>query len=92
MPEMPLAAARDGLFPKRFELLNARGMPAFGIVVSTTLASIAMIINYLGSDGQTVFTMLVLMTGITAAIPYLLSAADGRRAGRGHPTGRSGRR
>jgi APA family basic amino acid/polyamine antiporter len=72
--EMPLAAARDGLFPRRFERLNARGMPAFGIVVSTALASIAMIINYLGSDGQTVFTTLVLMTGITAAIPYLFSA------------------
>ena len=49
-------------------------MPAFGIVVSTALASIAMIINYLGSDGETVFTTLVLMTGITAAIPYGFSA------------------
>jgi APA family basic amino acid/polyamine antiporter len=73
--EMPRAAAHDGVFPKRFEKLNARGMPAFGIVVSTALASIAMIINYLGSDGQTVFTTLVLMTGITAAVPYGFSAA-----------------
>ena len=38
------------------------------------LASIAMIINYLGSSGATVFTTLVLMTGITAAIPYGFSA------------------
>jgi basic amino acid/polyamine antiporter, APA family len=72
--EMPLAAAKDGLFPKRFERLNRRGVPAFGIVVSTALASIAMIINYFGSDGATVFTTLVLMTGITAAVPYLFSA------------------
>ena len=72
--EMPRAAAQDGVFPKRFEQLNRRGSPAFGIVVSTALASIAMIINYLGSNGQTVFTTLVLMTGITAAIPYLFSA------------------
>ena len=49
-------------------------MPAFGIVASTVLASIAMIINYLGSSGATVFTTLVLMTGITAAIPYAFSA------------------
>ena len=49
-------------------------MPAFGIVVSTALASIAMVINYLGSNGETVFTTLVLMTGITAAIPYGFSA------------------
>src|SRR5947209_4324672 len=46
----------------------------FGIVPSTVLASAAMIINYLGSSGATVFTTLVLMTGITAAIPYAFSA------------------
>ena len=34
-----------------------------------------MIINYLGANGVTVFTTLVLMTGITAAIPYGFSAA-----------------
>ena len=32
------------------------------------------IINYLGSGGASVFTTLVLMTGITAAIPYAFSA------------------
>jgi basic amino acid/polyamine antiporter, APA family len=73
--EMPRAAARDGVFPRRFERLNRRGAPAWGIVFSTALASIAMIINYLGSNGATVFTTLVLMTGITAAIPYGFSAA-----------------
>ncbi|MFN7151696.1 MAG: amino acid permease [Microthrixaceae bacterium] len=72
--EMPLAAAKDGLFPERFGRLSGRGVPAFGIVVSTALASIAMIINYLGSSGVTVFTTLVLMTGITAAVPYAFSA------------------
>ena len=72
--EMPRAAAEDGLFPERFQRLNKAGMPAFGIIVSTALASIAMIINYIGSDGATVFTTLILMTGITAAVPYLFSA------------------
>jgi APA family basic amino acid/polyamine antiporter len=72
--EMPLAAAEDGLFPRRFKRLSAKGVPVFGIVASTVLASIAMIINYLGANGATVFTTLVLMTGITAAIPYAFSA------------------
>jgi basic amino acid/polyamine antiporter, APA family len=62
--EMPLAAANDGLFPERFK----------HIVASTVLASIAIVINYLGSNGATVFTTLVLMTGITSAIPYGFSA------------------
>jgi APA family basic amino acid/polyamine antiporter len=72
--EMPRAAAQDGVFPARFQQLNRRGAPAWAIVFSTVLASIAIVINYLGSDGVTVFTTLVLMTGITAAIPYAFSA------------------
>src|SRR4029450_1823328 len=58
--EMPLAAARDGLFPKRFERLSRRGVPAFGIIASTALASLAVALNYLGAAGATVFTTLVL--------------------------------
>jgi APA family basic amino acid/polyamine antiporter len=72
--EMPLAAANDRLFPARFGRLSRNGVPAFGIIASTVLASAAMIVNYVGSAGATVFTTLVLMTGITAAIPYGFSA------------------
>jgi APA family basic amino acid/polyamine antiporter len=71
---MPLAAANDGLFPAQFKQLSKKSVPTFGIVASTLLASVAMVINYMGSGGATVFTTLVLMTGITAAIPYGFSA------------------
>ena len=72
--EMPLAAADDGLFPAKFKRISKKGVPAYGIIASTVLASIAMAVNYLGSGGATVFTTLVLMTGITSAIPYGFSA------------------
>lgn len=72
--EMPLAAAKDGLFPERFQRISKSGVPAYGIIAATALASIAMAINYLGSGGADVFTTLVLMTGITVAIPYGFSA------------------
>jgi APA family basic amino acid/polyamine antiporter len=72
--EMPLAAANDGLFPEQFKRTSKNRVPAFGIVAATVLASIAMILNYLGSSGATAFTTLVLMSGITAAIPYGFSA------------------
>ena len=72
--EMPLAAAQDGLFPERFQRISSKGVPAFGVVASAVLSSIAVIINYIGSSGPTVFTTLILMTGITAAIPYGFSA------------------
>jgi basic amino acid/polyamine antiporter, APA family len=46
------------------------GVPVFGIVGSTALASVVIVVKYLGVSGSTVFTTLVLMTGITASIPY----------------------
>ena len=72
--EMPLAAARDGLFPQSFGKISSRGVPAVGIIASTALASVAMVVSFLGASGATVFNTLVLMTGITAAIPYAFSA------------------
>jgi APA family basic amino acid/polyamine antiporter len=72
--EMPLAAAKDGLFPRRFAQLSDRRVPAFGIVASTALASAAVVLSYLGTSGAAVFTTLVLMTGITSAVPYAFSA------------------
>ena len=69
------ARGREGrAVPRAVQADLAGGVPAFGIIASTVLASIAMAINYLGSNGATVFTTLVLMTGITAAIPYAFSA------------------
>ncbi len=59
---------------------------------STVLASIAMIINYLGSGGATVFTTLVLMTGITAAIPYGVLGARADEVAARRPPRRSRRR
>jgi APA family basic amino acid/polyamine antiporter len=72
--EMPLAAARDGLFPERFGRMSRKGVPAFGIVIATLLASGFTVLSYLGSAGYTVFNTLVFMSGITAAIPYGFSA------------------
>ena len=72
--EMPLAASSDGLFPTRFGAITRQGVPAFGIIASTVLASVAMIFAYMGTAGYTVFNTLVFMTGITAAIPYAFSA------------------
>ena len=72
--EVPLAAAKDGVFPAIFGRLSRRGVPAAGILASTVLASAAIALSYLGSSGATVFNTLVLMTGITAAIPYAFSA------------------
>ncbi|WP_208430726.1 MULTISPECIES: APC family permease [Aeromicrobium] len=72
--EMPRAAAEDGLFPAAFTRTNWRGAPFVGIVCSTLFASAAVLVSFWGADGSTVFTTLVLTTGITAAIPFGFSA------------------
>lgn len=73
--EMPLAAAKDGLFPPMFGRLSGAGVPAAGIVVSTLFATVAMAASFAGATGQDVFNTLLYMSGITAAIPYAFSAA-----------------
>ncbi|PKV83149.1 APC family permease [Streptomyces sp. TLI_146] len=72
--EMPYAAARDGLFPEAFARLRGeKGVPAFGIIASTALASLITVISYTRFDD--VFTKIVLLSVLTAVIPYLFSAA-----------------
>jgi APA family basic amino acid/polyamine antiporter len=70
--EMPLAAARDGLFPAVFGRTRG-GVPVFGIVASTVLATALTVVSY--SAFSQVFTTLVLLSVLTAVVPYLFSAA-----------------
>lgn len=70
--QAPYAAARDGLFPAAFAA-RRRGVPTFGVLVGTALASLLTVVNYTsGSDG--VFETLVLITTFSATVPYLLAA------------------
>ncbi|GAA2783839.1 amino acid permease [Kitasatospora paracochleata] len=72
--EMPMAAARDGLFPDVFTKVRGRGgVPAFGIVSATVLASVLTVVSY--TRFTRVFTEIVLLSVLTAVIPYLLAAA-----------------
>ncbi len=72
--EMPYAAARDGLFPGAFARLRGKNdVPVFGILASTVLASLITVFSY--TRFQDVFTKIVLLSVLTAVIPYLFSAA-----------------
>jgi basic amino acid/polyamine antiporter, APA family len=71
--EMPQAAARDRLFPARFARESKAGVPAFGIIVSTLLASALTVVSYTSFDN--VFTTIVLLSVFTVVVPYLFSAA-----------------
>jgi len=70
---VPWAAARDGLFPERFGRLSGRGIPVFGLVVSSVLATILMSTNYAGGL-VAVFTFVVLLSTMTTLFPYAMCA------------------
>ena len=54
--------------------MNRNGVPWFGIVVSTVVASLLMAWSYSGETGLKVFTYLVYLSVVTVAIPYFFSA------------------
>jgi APA family basic amino acid/polyamine antiporter len=72
---VPLAAAEDGLFPKRFGRVHGeRRTPVFALVVSSVLVSLVMVMNYNASVVDR-FEQIILIATLTTLVPYVLSAA-----------------
>jgi APA family basic amino acid/polyamine antiporter len=92
--QMPLAPARDGLFPEAFGRLSSRGTPTFGLVLSSALATVLVAANYTrGLVG--LFTFAVLLATVTVLVAYVCASAaqillivrsPGRFGGRGSRT------
>lgn len=72
--QVPLAAANDGLFPTIFSKLNKHGSPASGIILSSIIVSILMVMNYSKSFIRA-FEFMILLATLTCLIPYLFSTA-----------------
>ncbi len=71
--EMPLALARDGLFPKGLSKLSARGTPMVSHLVSSSLLSGVVLLNYTKSMAD-LFEFLILMTTAIVLFVYLICA------------------
>lgn len=78
--QVPFAAARDGLMPKAFARENANGSPAFGVIASSTLASLLVLSNYSHSLVQ-LFTFSILLSTAATLLPYVVSTAAWLRRG-----------
>jgi amino acid transporter len=92
MGQVPMAAAKDQLFPAVFGRLSARGVPAVGILVSTSLATILVLAQASGTKGLVQFYELIVnLSTMAAVIPYAFCSLAGvliamRNAqARGHP-------
>ena len=72
--QIPLAAAKDELFPKMFGKLSGNGMPVNGLVFSSILISGLILMNY--SKGLIkAFEFMILLSTLTCLVPYLFSSA-----------------
>ena len=71
--QMPLAAAKDGLFPKAFGKISKRGTPVTGLVISSILVTGLMALNFTASLVEQ-FTFIILLATLSTLIPYVFSA------------------
>lgn len=72
--QIPWAAARDGLLPKFLGTLNKQGVPAGGLLVSSVLVTLLLIIEGNGTISE-VFRVIILVGTMTTLLPYALCAA-----------------
>lgn len=71
--EMPLALARDGIFPRWFAKTSTTGTPIRAHIVSTGLATILILFNHSRSMGE-IFVFMALLSTAAALITYLICA------------------
>ncbi len=71
--QMPLAAALDNLFPAFFGKMSSRQVPVHGIVFSSLLISVLLIMNYTAALVEQ-FTFVILLATLATLLPYLISA------------------
>lgn len=70
--QVPMAAAKDKLFPAIFGKTTRHGIPAFGLMISSTLITILLIM----SQSQNLveqFTFIILLATMVVLIPYVFT-------------------
>jgi basic amino acid/polyamine antiporter, APA family len=71
--QLPLAVARDGLFPPIFARLSKRGTPSAGLVIAGSLATALVCLNYTRGLIE-LFTFIILLSTLTTLVPYVFSS------------------
>ncbi len=68
--QLPLAAAADGLFPQSFSRLSKKGTPIFGIIFSSLLMTLLLIMNFTKGLVEK-FTFIIMLATLATLVPYL---------------------
>lgn len=71
--QIPLAAAKDELFPRKFAYLSKGRSPVFGIVISSILVTILLVLNF-QKELVDKFTFIISLATLAAIIAYLYTS------------------
>jgi len=72
--QVPMATAKDGLFPRIFKRENKKGAPAIGLIIGSILSSIVLLMNFTQGLVEQ-FKIIVEITVFCSLIPYFFTAA-----------------
>ena len=72
--QIPLAAARDRLFPAAFARVDGNDTPRIGLVIGSVLATLLVLANF-NATLVGLFTASILLATAAALLPYLVCAA-----------------
>lgn len=71
--EVPYQAAKQGIFPKKFQSENKNGAPVFALVLSNVLAQ-AFLFSTVSHSMAQAFNFVIVVATLTYLVPYLVSA------------------
>lgn len=71
--QVPMAAARDELFPKTFAKLAKSGTPIYGLVISSSLVTFLLLLTLHVALVQQ-FTFIILLATLASLVPYFFTA------------------
>ena len=75
LAQIPMAAAKDEMFPRIFKRKNKKGVPVLGLVVGSVLSSVVMLMNF-SENLVTQFTFIINLTVLACLVPYLFVSAS----------------
>jgi APA family basic amino acid/polyamine antiporter len=82
--QLPLAVARDGLFPAIFGRVSSSGTPTAGIIIAGVLTTTLVAMNY--SRGLVdLFTFIILLATLNTLVPYVFCSLAGFLIASGPP-------
>ncbi len=71
--QLPMAAAKENLFPASFKKLSGKGIPVLGLLIASVLASVLVSFNYTRGLVE-MFSFIIKLSTLSCLLPYLFSS------------------